>query len=137
LTICDKSHKISIERLEELKQKFNVVFFETANGQVPAEDFLLSLNTMASAKMYRLLRLLEDNGNALREPYSKLLRDGIFELRAKDTSGAIRILYFFYVERTIVVTNGFIKKAKKTPVGEIERAIAFRNEFLLGQKSSK
>lgn len=31
----------------------------------------------------RLILLLEQNGNELREPYSKSLGDGIFELRAK------------------------------------------------------
>ena len=69
------------------------------------------------AKMADTISLLQDNGFDLREPYSKHLTDGIFELRAKVGSDATRILYFFYVNRHIILTNGFIKKTQKTPVG--------------------
>ena len=41
--------------------------------------------------------------------------EGIFELRAKVGSDITRVLYFFYVERHIILTNGFIKKTQKTP----------------------
>jgi len=34
------------------------------------------------AKMTRTIYLLQENGYKLREPYTKPLRDGIFELRA-------------------------------------------------------
>ncbi len=35
----------------------------------------------------------------LREPYSKHLDDGIFELRCKFGSGITRVLYFFSIMR--------------------------------------
>ena len=47
-----------------------------------------------NAKMVRLLELLEEKGNELREPYSKHLEDGIFELRASQSSNISRALYF-------------------------------------------
>ena len=37
----------------------------------------------------------------LREPYSKHLTEGIFELRAKVGSDETRVLYFFYLDRRI------------------------------------
>ena len=46
----------------------------------------------------------------LREPYSKHLDDGIFELRCKFGSDITRVLYFFYYEGKIILTNGFVKK---------------------------
>lgn len=66
----------------------------------------------------------------LREPYSKPLEDGIFELRVKVGSDISRVLYFFFVGRRVVLTNGFIKKTQKTPSAEIERAKRYRAEFI-------
>ena len=41
--------------------------------QFPYEEFLLSQDVKMRAKIYRLLILLEEFGNTLREPYSKSL----------------------------------------------------------------
>ena len=76
--------------------KFEVIFYEKENGDCPVEDFLLSLDMKMKAKMVGLLELLEEYGNQLREPYSKHLDDGIFEIRCKVGSNITRVLYFFY-----------------------------------------
>ena len=68
------------------------------------------------------MELLEEKGTELREPYSAPLENGIFELRCKLGSNITRALYFFYVGKRIVVTNGFVKKTQKTPPGEIKIA---------------
>ena len=82
------------------------------------------------AKIVMLIELLSLNGSALREPYSRHLVDGIFELRAKVGSDISRVLYFFVIGKKIVLTNGFIKKTPKTPETEIELAKKYRNELL-------
>lgn len=51
--------------------KFEVIFYEKPDGKMPAKDFLLSLNKKMRAKMLDMIVLLENNGNELREPYSK------------------------------------------------------------------
>ncbi len=56
--------------------------------------------------------------------------DGIFEIRAKVGSDISRVLYLFVIGRKIVLTNGFVKKTRKTPRNEIELAKKYRNEFL-------
>ena len=66
----------------------------------------------------RTIDLLETNGPLLREPYSKYLEDGIFELRTKQGSDIARVLYFFVIGQRVVLTNGFIKKTQKIPIGE-------------------
>ena len=48
-----------------------------------------------------------------------------------------RVLYFFYVDRHIILTNGFIKKTKKTPLKEIERAKQYRSDYLRRRESQK
>ena len=109
---------------------FEIEFYQLSNGREPAKEFLMGLEVKIRAKMADTISLLQDNGYELREPYSKHLADGIFELRAKVGSDATRVLYFFYVDRRIILTNGFVKKTQKTPVGEIEKAKRYRTDFL-------
>ena len=87
------------------------------------------------AKMADTISILQDNGYEPREPYSKHLSEGIFELRAKVGSDITRVLYFFYVDRHIILTNGFIKKTQKTPPKEIERAKKYRADYLRRRES--
>ena len=64
-----------------------------------------------------------------REPLSKDLGDGIFELRTIEGNDIVRVLYFFDKERIIIATNGFVKKQKKTPRSEIELAKDRRTDY--------
>ncbi len=66
----------------------------------------------------------------MREPYSKHLEDGIFELRGKVGSDISRVLYFFYHNGVIILTSGFIKKTRKTPKEEIQKAKRYRKDYL-------
>ena len=77
-----------------------------------------------------MIDILEQYGNQLREPYSKSLDDGIFELRAKVGSDISRVLYFFYYEGRIILTNGFVKKIQKTPQNAIALSKKYRKDFL-------
>ena len=52
-------------------QRFEVEYFEKEDGTYPAEEFILSQDVKMRAKLFRLLELLEEKGNTLREPYSK------------------------------------------------------------------
>lgn len=108
---------------------YNTLFYEKADGQMPAKEFLLSLDYDMRAKMIRTLELLQKNGPALREPYSKELEDGIFELRAKHGTNISRLMYFYDDGRIILLTNGFVKKTQKTPKREIDLAKAYRTDY--------
>ena len=110
-------------------KKFIVEYYEKQDGSCPAEAFMDSLDEKMRAKLLRLQILLEQNGNELREPYSKHLEDGIFELRAQQGSNVARTLYFFMVGQKIIITNGFVKKTQKTPPREIDRAKRYRADY--------
>lgn len=92
-------------------------------------DFLDSLDTKMRAKALHGLSLLEEFGNQLREPYSKQVGDGLFELRIKFSSDISRLFYFFVVNNKIVVTNGFVKKSMKTPRSELELARKYKADY--------
>ena len=108
---------------------YNIEFYETSDGKVPLIEFLEGLSKKLNAKTVRDIDVLEEYGNELREPYSKHLKDGIFELRTKQTSDISRVLYFFFVDKKIILTNGFIKKTQKTPTKEINKAIKYKEEY--------
>lgn len=110
--------------------KFKAEFYETEDGSKPAREFMLSQEIKMKAKLFRLVDMLEQYGNELREPYSKSLGDGIFEIRAKVGTDVTRVLYFFYYEGRIILTNGFVKKSQETPQNEIKKAKLYRREFL-------
>ena len=105
-------------------------FFKKQDGSCPIEEFLDSLDNKMRAKILLAIALLETNGPQLREPYSKPLGDGIFEIRAKQGNNITRTLYFFYDGKQIILTNGFVKKTQKTPSAEIQRAKKYRAEYL-------
>lgn len=109
---------------------FQVEFYEKENGDIPVENFLNSLDIKMRTKILMILNVLQEKGNQLREPYSKHLEDGIFEIRGKVGSDISRVLYFFYYNGKIILTNGFIKKTQKTPKTEIELAKKYRCEYL-------
>lgn len=113
-----------------MQEEFDVIFYEKEDGTEPAKEFLNSLDTKMLAKMARTISVLQINGPSLREPYSKPLENGIFELRAKLGSDISRVLYFFFIDRRVILTNGFIKKTNKTPKSEIEKANKYRADYL-------
>ena len=91
---------------------FEVELYSDVNGNEPVASFIDGLNVKMAAKLVGLLQLLGEKGTELRLPYSEHIRNGIFELRCKQGTDIVRAMYFFYVGKRIVVTNGFIKKTQ-------------------------
>ena len=108
---------------------FNVEYYELPNGERPVETFLDSLDLKMRAKALGSIDILAEFGNKLREPYSKAIGKGLFELRIKFAGDITRIFYFFVVNNRIILTNGFIKKTRKTPPGEIALAQKYKADY--------
>ena len=114
-----------------------VVFYEKSDGTKPAEEFIDSLDEKMQLKMFYTIDILEKYGVQLREPYSKPLGEGIFELRARIGTNISRVLYFFILGNKAVITNGFIKKTPRTPPNEINRAKLYRADYLSREEEAK
>lgn len=106
-----------------------IEFYETEEGSCPVKEFLDELPLKLGAKAVRDIELLEEKGTQLREPYSKHLRNGIFELRTQFSNDIVRVFYFFYIGQKAILTNGFIKKTQKTPEREIEKAVLYKADY--------
>ena len=108
---------------------FHIELYTLPTGQQPIVEFLNGLDAKMRAKALHSISILEEFGNQLREPHSKAMGDGLFELRIKFSSDISRIFYFFVVDNRIVLTNGFVKKTMKTPKAEIELARKYKADY--------
>jgi phage-related protein len=106
-----------------------VTFYRTADGKCPAQEFLDSLPAKAARKIVWVLRLLEDMDRVPASYFKKLGgTEDIWECRIQFGSNAYRILCFF-LNNSVVLTHGFVKRSQKTPARELERAEVYRRDF--------
>ena len=108
---------------------FTIIFYPLEDGTNAIDPWLDTLSIKMQAKVLRSIQLLQVFGPLLREPNSKPLEDGIFELRTVLGNDIERTLYFFQEGQNIVLTNGFTKKTNKTPRAEIDLAKARREDY--------
>jgi phage-related protein len=112
---------------------WEIEFYQKENGEIPVEDFLLSLNPKLRAKAYSDILLLKKLGNNIREPFSAVIKGerykGLFELRVKFSTDITRIFYFLYENNTFILLHGFVKKTNKTPERELEKALKYKLDY--------
>ncbi len=85
-----------------------------------ASHFAEFVSDLADAKDIKdaavLVRALRALGNQLREPRSKSLGEGVFELRGT----TVRMYYGFLPGRRAVLLGGYLKKRRDTPADVLE-----------------
>ena len=108
-----------------------VIFYKTADGKCPIQDFLDSLPGKVAQKVAWVLSLLEDLAVVPSTCFKKLAgTEEIWECRIQFASNAYRIFCFFEGNSVVILSHGFTKKTQKTPQQEIERAEAYRRDYL-------
>lgn len=111
--------------------KRTVAFYRSASGACPVEDFLDSQPGKIAKKIVWVLRLIEDMEFVPTQYFAKLPgTEEIWECRVNLASNAYRVLCFLSGKSSVVLTHGFIKKTRKTPRNEINRAEASRRDYL-------
>ncbi|HYH46218.1 MAG TPA: type II toxin-antitoxin system RelE/ParE family toxin [Thermoanaerobaculia bacterium] len=98
---------------------------------VPVLDWLRQLrqrDRRAYAKCVVRIQRLAQEGHALRRPEADYLRDGIYELRARQGRVNYRILYFFHGQNVVILAHGLTKE-DEVPNTEIERALRRKEAF--------
>jgi len=73
-----------------------------------------------------MFRLLREFGIALGMPHARHIGGKLWELR----SGAIRLFYFVFTDRRLVILHGYRKRSGKAPKQEIEIAIQRMEELM-------
>lgn len=106
---------------------YKIIFYEDGNGKSEIADFLAQLHECAKTskdsrvnfyKIVAYIDILEEMGTRAGALVTKYLDGEIWELRPLKN----RILYAFYKEDTFILLHHFVKKTRKTPKREIERA---------------
>jgi phage-related protein len=83
-------------------------------------------------KVTWVLSLLEDLDTVPASYFKKLVGSyGIWECRIQLASNAYRVFCFFEGNSVVVLTHGLIKKTQKTPRQEIERAEAYKKDYVI------
>ena len=101
---------------------FESLYYKTKSGHIPVKVFIDNLTFKTQRKFFVKIDWLEEHGPRLPEPHTKKLESDLYELRFEGEDGVIRIIYFFYIGKKIILLNGFKKKTQKTPRREIKLA---------------
>ena len=108
-----------------------IIFYRTASGHCPVEDFLISLQAKVRQKVAYVLLIVKEFDPVPVGYFKKLINtDEIWEVRVKFAGNIYRLLGFFDGKGRIIVTNGFVKKTQKTPRKEILLSEQRKREYL-------
>ena len=105
--------------------EFTVEFYETTAGRRPVEEFLLKLKASDPNDFAAVAAGLEKlrHRQCHREPLSKPIGDGLFELRHVGKLNT-RVLWFFRKGRRIIAVHGIRNKALAIPIRDLDTARA-------------
>jgi phage-related protein len=103
--------------------KFTVEFYETDAGRCPMQEFLDALNASDPDDFAVVLAGLAKirNRQYHREPLTKALGGGLFELRHVGKLNT-RVLWFFMKSHRIVLVHGIRNKGQAIPARDLDTA---------------
>ena len=99
--------------------EFKVIYYKDRSGNSIVAEFLDELSIKNKVLFNKAAKELEKLRNRVyhKEPFSKYIEQGLWEVRIMSGTDALRILYTFRKGQIIILLHVFIKKSKKTPVG--------------------
>ena len=114
----------------------NVIFYSDINGKSEVMDCLEDLRVKSESgnksarinreKIMAYISALSMYGLRLGAPYIKHIDGEIWELRPIKN----RILFFIWKKDEIILLSHFVKKTRKTPKREIEKAQRRANDWI-------
>lgn len=111
--------------------QYTVYFYKDSNtGNSLVKEYIAQLPFKQKTKVLKYIEFLRVNRGYLDEPYSKHIQGKIRELRVDFSKDKHRIFYFAFVGKKIILLHAFLKKSKKTPKREVNKAINNYNNFI-------
>ena len=103
---------------------FDVSYCIDANGKKPVQEFLEDVFDKNYALWVECVSSIEKIKHRIyhKEPFSKVLGQGLLEIRVRSKNDIARIIYTFAKGKQIILLHGFIKKTEKVPLKELEIA---------------
>jgi phage-related protein len=109
--------------------EYEVLFYQNETGRSPGLEFFQELPPKIRGKAMQWIQKLVELGPDLPRPYADILRGKIRELRIIFGNIHVRFLYFFH-DKKVIITHGFIKKTMAVPESEISRAEMMMVDYL-------
>ena len=98
--------------------------YRTGAGETPVRTFIAALPPDVKAEAVALIKLAQTLGNELREPHSKALGNGLFELRRKQ----VRLFYVFEPGQIIRLLGGIVKKQDRIPADVLAQMRGYQRD---------
>ncbi len=109
--------------------KFQVEFYFTKKGELPAKAFLeKKLLRNVVVKLAAFVKLIADEGRLYDEQKFRVVdkKEKIYEFKPIGH----RFFSFFYEKGKIIITNGYIKKSQKVDRRELQKAINLKKDYI-------
>ncbi len=105
----------------------------TDRGDCPLLEFLAGLEGGVAKDGRRMLKLLDrvaGHGPPRNTEISHQLGPGLWEF----IQGRLRILRFYDEGKLVICSHGFVKKSRKTPAAELEKAQTAQRRYLAAKQ---
>jgi phage-related protein len=109
------------------EKRIEVCFYQTAAGEMPVRDWLLSLSRDERRQIGEDIKTVEF-GWPIGMPVCKGLGRGLYEVRSDLRDRTARAM-FLIDGNQMVLLHGFIKKSQATPKGDLDLARKRQREW--------
>lgn len=118
-----------------MDENYEIKAYLTVGSRCPIEEYLEKCPNIPQVFLdIKYLKIYGPNiGKEIKRDLTKKLSNGIFELRA----GRSRIIFIYCDKEDIILLHGFIKKTKKTPKEEIEKAKKEKSDYEQNKRAKK
>ena len=108
-------------------EKFQVEFYFTETGEMPAKEYLEKESLEVQVKLAALVKYIADHGILFNKTKFRKVdsKENIFEFKPLDH----RFFSFFYEGKKIIITNAYRKKSQKVSKRDLEKAKNVKNAY--------
>lgn len=111
---------------------YKIIFYKDSKDKSEVQKYILSLKKRTDknskvkfCKIISYIDILSKYGITAGEPYMKYIDNDIWELRPLRD----RILFAYFENNSFILLNMFMKKTRKTPQKEIDKAKRFLKDW--------
>jgi phage-related protein len=108
-----------------------IEFYSDVRGRQPAADFIRGFRGRMLSRLQAAVEYLAEVGIDVAMPLARPVTGYRFwELRVQAEGNSVRIFYFAFRGRRMILLHGYDKRSRKAPRHELEIAAARMDDFL-------
>lgn len=108
-------------------EKFQVEFYFTEDGRLPAKEYLEEASREAKVKLATLVKYMAEAGKIFDITKFRLVdpKERLYEFKPLSH----RFFNFFYKGRRIIITNAYMKKSQKVDKKELQKDRNIKKDY--------